>query len=110
MLLTGVLCATVAGSGPAAANDGADPSPGAATESPGMTMDEIAKKYPGFVKPDGKSWNEVIGDLSEPMTEDEVAAVIERTKQSSSVAHYYPDAPDDGRMEPPPLNAAGEEE
>jgi hypothetical protein len=58
----------------------------------------------------GKTLEQLRSELTRPMTPEEVATAIARTERDSSPAHYYPDAPDDPRMDPLRLNDQGEEE
>lgn len=72
-------------------------------------MEDLARQYPSLVLPNGESWNEVVSKLSEPMTAAEATAAADRSEQSSSAAHYFPEDPADEQSAPPPLNDAGEE-
>jgi hypothetical protein len=56
-----------------------------------------------------RSWEEVLRMSSREMTAEEIAIIAEKVKQNSTPSHYYPNSPDDGRMEPPPLNSDGQE-
>ena len=58
----------------------------------------------------GKTWEERQREIATPMSASEIAEAIARTERNSSTADYYPDAPEDPRTDPPPLNDDGEEE
>ena len=44
-----------------------------------------------------------------PITLAEMEAAIEESKRAAGFSHYYPDDPDDPRMDPPPLDDEGYE-
>ena len=56
-----------------------------------------------------EQWENYLRRLQEPISEQEMAARVESSKRHSTTADYYPDAPDDPRLDPPTLDDQGEE-
>jgi hypothetical protein len=102
VVLTLIVAGTMAMESSATASDAKDAPDG----DPKGSATEIRTEE---MVPTGLSWEEFLHESNRQLTPEEFDRIAAEVKQNSSPAHYFPNAPDDTRMEPPALDAAGRE-
>ncbi|GAA2662230.1 hypothetical protein [Paractinoplanes durhamensis] len=107
-LAIAVLCGATTGSS-ASADDETSRNQDAMTAKPTAPSPQGPRAVLKEVPLNGRTAEELLAELSKPMTPAEAAAAAAESERNSSTVHFYPDAPEDPRMEPPPLNEEGED-
>ncbi|WP_203820009.1 hypothetical protein [Paractinoplanes ferrugineus] len=103
------LCRAMTSSAAAADDGTADGRQGPAAEP--TTPRQGRNLYPLKSVPlNGKTFEEFVAEGNGSMTSEEAAAAVaESERNSSSTVHFYPDAPDDPRVDPPALDDNGDD-
>lgn len=96
--------------GGSAAASAPTPSPGSEPAGDGAARDDGAVGGYVTIPNNGQSLEDFIAEQSRPLSREEMDRARERTRRNSSVVHYFPEAPDDPRTDPPALDDDGEEE
>jgi hypothetical protein len=91
---------------------GGDPGDGPEVEEgESVNFEDQAPDGRSFVEmkplPPGMTFSDFLKEQSEPMTAEEAELKREQTRRSAIGPDYYPDAPDDPAMTPPPLDDDG---
>jgi hypothetical protein len=107
-LAIAALCGAVTGGAASADDDTADSRRAPAAEP--AAPSQGANLYPLKSVPlGGRTFEELIAERSGSMTPEEAAAAVAESERNSSTVDFYPNSPDDPRVDPPVLDDNGDD-